>query len=489
MKKKAKLSENKHKEKKELKGFEDILFQWNSRIIRVTGRVESFCVFVLLLVMHLEGFDAARILMVSVYFVICMIYQVFVEKYLKKSAKSAYRLSVLFWFLTTIFLAFCNSFLFNNIFSTIYGIVAVLLVVVLQFPINMSIVLGCFSAVLYVLTSWFFKPHYFFSQDILISLITLSSTVGGAILINLTKKEQVANLHSFYESSTVDMLTGVVSKVETMKEIEKSIPLNPQNALLVIDLDRFKSINDIHGHLIGDRVLHRFGEALNDVISDNGIVGRVGGDEFVIFFNGMTSQEAEVMADKLLVVIRQKFAIYHFPVTISIGIAQSKKDDTYSTLFSRADIALYSAKQNGRDGFFTFDSRGGKESKKNLFIVHENKKQVQGIIDLYKDTFDIFYSDSLEETLQVVEKKENYIGLIFIEDTLLTKDCQNIINKLKTDKKLALIPKILLKDKKSSTSVNFEEKGAQGMVELPFNKEKIKNTVADILSEHVKLTT
>jgi len=488
MKKKAKLAENKHKEKKELKGFEDILFQWNSKIIRVTGRVESFCVFVLLLVMHAQGFDAVRILMVSVYFVICMIYQVFVEKYLKKSAKSAYTLSIIFWFLTTVFLAFCNSFLFNNIFSTIYGIVAVLLVVVLQFPINMSIVLGCFSVALYVSTSWFFKPHYFFSQDLLISLITLSSTVGGAILINLTKKEQVANLHSFYESSTVDMLTGVVSKIETIKEIEKSIPLNPSNALLVIDLDRFKSINDIHGHLIGDRVLHRFGEALNDVISDNGIVGRVGGDEFVVFFGGMNCHEAEVMADKLLAVIRKKFAIYHFPVTISIGIAQSQKDDTYNTLFSRADIALYSAKQNGRDGYFTFDSREGKE-KKNLFIVHENRQQVQGIIDLYKDTFDIFYSDNLEETLQVVEQKENYIGLFFIEDALLTDDRQNIINKLKTDKKLALIPKILLIDKNSSTSVHFEDKGAQGMVELPFNKEKITNIVADILSEHVKLTT
>jgi len=119
--------------------------------------------------------------------------------------------------------------------------------------------------------------------------------------------------------------------------------------LLLLDLDRFKSINDSHGHLVGDKVLQEVSFLLKEQNRTEDIVARIGGEEFVILLDHCSAIEAIEKAQS----IRKRTEALHpsgIPITISIGVAElSPKGEKLSTLIKRADKALYHAKNNGRN--------------------------------------------------------------------------------------------------------------------------------------------
>ena len=123
----------------------------------------------------------------------------------------------------------------------------------------------------------------------------------------------------------------------------------------MLDVDHFKQINDNFGHMVGDRVLYKVGHLLKSSFREDDIIGRVGGDEFLIFMKGVTSEKFVIQRMESL---RQYF--HELPVaeikdsilTCSIGAAFMPKDGTtFNSLYKHADEALYRTKRNGRDGF------------------------------------------------------------------------------------------------------------------------------------------
>ena len=96
--------------------------------------------------------------------------------------------------------------------------------------------------------------------------------------------EKNARLKAYYESKR-DLLTGLINKIYTEKKIKDFIENNPDgtSALIIIDVDNFKLVNDNLGHLFGDEVLKHVAQVLKNNTSTNDIVGRIGGDEFIIF--------------------------------------------------------------------------------------------------------------------------------------------------------------------------------------------------------------
>ena len=153
-----------------------------------------------------------------------------------------------------------------------------------------------------------------------------------------------------------DSLTGLLNRAAYVQALEKAW-MNWQHhqtpaTMLVCDIDHFKMVNDRHGHAAGDRVLQSIAGKLKASVPDEGIVARFGGEEFVILLNGKTIQEGEKIAEQIRQLIAdtdftyKKNALY---VTISCGIASFAPGDTATTLFERADKALYKAKRNGRD--------------------------------------------------------------------------------------------------------------------------------------------
>ena len=130
---------------------------------------------------------------------------------------------------------------------------------------------------------------------------------------------------------------------------------NSPCAMLIVDVDSLKTINDTKGHPQGDRAICRVADILKTQFRKSDIVGRIGGDEFIVFLTGVERQDKlESMASKILENM-ERIAFgeaNELPVHVSIGIANgSGNEATFDDLYARADKALYEAKANGKNRF------------------------------------------------------------------------------------------------------------------------------------------
>lgn len=150
-----------------------------------------------------------------------------------------------------------------------------------------------------------------------------------------------------------DTLTKVHSRVYIQEIVNKTFAIQngkSQIGLAILDLDNFKRINDTYGHDNGDVVLERLGGLLNQYATEEIIVGRFGGEEFVIIFKGNNKDEYYSIVEE----IRQKFSEFTFEfmkenMTFSTGIVTCKSCENYKTAFNKADEALYESKNNGKN--------------------------------------------------------------------------------------------------------------------------------------------
>lgn len=121
--------------------------------------------------------------------------------------------------------------------------------------------------------------------------------------------------------------------------------------VIFLDIDNFKSYNDTFGHVAGDVVLQKTADIIKNSIRTVDIVGRYGGEEFVIILPGTKEEGAVAVAER----IRKSIEMYPFPhrkVTASLGIALAKNSDSVDSLLERADQSLYQAKRQGKNRFF-----------------------------------------------------------------------------------------------------------------------------------------
>ncbi|MGQ9662850.1 MAG: diguanylate cyclase [Kiritimatiellia bacterium] len=155
-----------------------------------------------------------------------------------------------------------------------------------------------------------------------------------------------------------DPLTNLYNRLKLEEELERewlvSQRYRTSMGVVVLDLDNFKIVNDSYGHTIGDEILVEFAELIRSAVRATDIVGRYGGDEFVVILPRATDNEARIFAERLLSLTREHvFCHTSNPIslTISIGIATSQNPtapSTCSSLLSQADRALYMAKRAGR---------------------------------------------------------------------------------------------------------------------------------------------
>lgn len=158
-----------------------------------------------------------------------------------------------------------------------------------------------------------------------------------------------------------DGLTGILNQTASKETIGAFLTRANQTAeyqyaLMIIDLDRFKEVNDFNGHSYGDEVLIKTARILEAEAGNDDIVGRIGGDEFIFFVKNTKPQEAVLLAEKIVARIREIGAGRGFPISGSVGIAcRRQQEEQFAQLFERADKALYQAKKERGNGFFMDD--------------------------------------------------------------------------------------------------------------------------------------
>jgi diguanylate cyclase (GGDEF)-like protein len=161
-----------------------------------------------------------------------------------------------------------------------------------------------------------------------------------------------------------DTLTGLANRLLLGARLEQSIQLarrsQGQIALLLVDVDRFKAINDTYGHAIGDEVLRVAAQRLRAAVRAVDTVARLGGDEFAVVLSGLSgAADAERMAEKIVIGVREPMRVLGMPleISVSVGVATySGGDLSPAELMRRADQAMYAAKSAGRDCFRVFSA-------------------------------------------------------------------------------------------------------------------------------------
>ena len=158
--------------------------------------------------------------------------------------------------------------------------------------------------------------------------------------------------------ATVDPLTGLLNRRSFFSLAEQEIVrLRRQSdflAVAMLDVDHFKTINDVYGHRAGDDVLRALAESCTDSMRERDFMGRLGGEEFACVLPGTSMEQAMLAAERLRTAIsRKKIRLAdgkEVSITVSIGVATFQPTDTsIETVLHRADLALYRAKMDGRD--------------------------------------------------------------------------------------------------------------------------------------------
>lgn len=154
-----------------------------------------------------------------------------------------------------------------------------------------------------------------------------------------------------YERSIRDELTGLYNRRYINERISKALSSSDtQGFIAIVDIDHFKKVNDSFGHDVGDNTLVAVSNILKSFIGQQDLIGRYGGEEFVLFLSQSDSESVKTLLDEMCRAVETKASIMlPNPVTISVGYSEVSNEDTLHSLFSKADSALYMAKRNGRN--------------------------------------------------------------------------------------------------------------------------------------------
>ena len=210
-------------------------------------------------------------------------------------------------------------------------------------------------------------------------------------------------MHDLKSEATIDKLTGLLNKGATGAELSKMCS-EKTGCLMMIDLDSFKLVNDIYGHEMGDKVLISCADIIRKAVPSGSKCGRIGGDEFVSFASGVTSESAvaeiaerinseitrsakELMGDDMSI-----------PLGASIGgIFVPRYGNDYNALLKLADKSLYTVKKNGKHGYGLYDDEIEDEDVISLHDIHAiseilGERSIQDVaLQLDKDSFSPVY--------------------------------------------------------------------------------------------------
>ncbi|OGR33484.1 MAG: hypothetical protein A2005_01010 [Desulfuromonadales bacterium GWC2_61_20] len=199
------------------------------------------------------------------------------------------------------------------------------------------------------------------------SIVDKQNRLVGYVLMlhDITKRRQ--NEEAIRFLAYHDALTGLPNRILLNDRLTQALAASHRNssqgALMILDLDRFKDVNDTLGHGVGDELLRAVSRRLQELLRKSDTVSRMGGDEFVLLLPTVTSREAAMaLGEKIVKAFRKPFLCSDQPlqVTASIGLVLFPTDgDDGETLLKRADIALYRVKEGGRNGVLRYTVEGG----------------------------------------------------------------------------------------------------------------------------------
>ncbi|KUP05421.1 histidine kinase [Bacillus coahuilensis m2-6] len=201
--------------------------------------------------------------------------------------------------------------------------------------------------------------------------------VIGRDITERKKADETIQYMAYY-----DALTGLPNRNLFKEQVDEQLLANPDQrlAVLFLDLDRFKVINDTKGHSVGDRLLQLVASRLSGTVKEMGMVSRQGGDEFLILLDNTTNEEIEKTAQSLIQAFTQPFIILEeeFYVTTSVGVSVYPIDgEDQETLIKHADTAMYWAKDQGKNKYKYYNPMLNQLTTRKMMLEAELRKAIK----------------------------------------------------------------------------------------------------------------
>ena len=199
--------------------------------------------------------------------------------------------------------------------------------------------------------------------------------LGSAVFILAFVKER--NEAASMTAARTDSLTGIANRAAFLASAERVLRrcqhADSPVSVMMFDLDRFKAINDGHGHAVGDAVIRKFCEVATATLRPTDLFGRMGGEEFAVMLPGSSIEAACIRAERIRIAFAESCRVvrdHQVNASVSGGVAvNTNAQETLETLLEYSDIALYGAKSEGRNRVKRADQPGAKGGASNVFRV------------------------------------------------------------------------------------------------------------------------
>lgn len=288
--------------------------------------------------------------------------------------------------------------------------------------------------------------------------------------------------------SESDSLTGALNRDTFIERVQSVIQNSDDSghALMMLDLDAFKFVNDAMGHETGDEVLIEFVQRINSVLRNDDFVGRVGGDEFMVFIHNMPYEAAVGKKARDFCDVLRKQIGEGISVTVSIGIAMFPKDgNSFEELYNCADAALYQAKGNGKDGYAfyeegmtsgsvltAFDSGANTDysqlRRNEVLLISDSEETIDSVKNALSEEYELHV---VKDTVGLTEKlgENNKLSITITDcDTELGQNTARMMKDYGTE------VFALTKNYGSEALINYIELGVAAVIPLPLNPELLR---------------
>lgn len=285
--------------------------------------------------------------------------------------------------------------------------------------------------------SYYFKSTEIFSINLFSTIVACFVFLYIAHALYEFRISESLSRSKLKDLAGIDKLTGLYNKGQ-MEALCLNYFKDPteNTAILILDVDHFKTVNDTFGHQQGDLVLKSFGKILQDCTSEQDLVGRIGGDEFMILLTDAESKEKVAMLAERIVDNTHKILSselkYNFSCSIGIAMWDPEWGITYDRMFANADRALYQTKNHGKDGYTFFTKNLLENDKfKTILIVDPMRVSRSLLVSCLEGRFRVFEVNDGKEAVKFLSRRKTKIDSVIMNGEFFDYNMQNLLEYMK----------------------------------------------------------
>ncbi|MDD3921447.1 MAG: diguanylate cyclase, partial [Eubacteriales bacterium] len=308
------------------------------------------------------------------------------------------------------------------------------------------------------------------------------------------------------ERAEMDALTGVYNRStfeDKVNALIRTASPNAKHALLMLDIDGFKLVNDVFGHGTGDQTLIDLANLLRTVLRHDDLLGRLGGDEFLVFLNNISAEAVASSKAKQICELARKTFNAEVQISGSVGIAVCPQDGTdFETLYRKADETLYHVKDSGRDNYAFYqedikegtartgaqeaalrlDARNGK--KRRILIVDDNKLDYEMMANMLRSECIIEKAKDGNAALIRLRHYGGAISAVLLDLMMPGMDGFAVLEKMQQSVEMRAIPVIVVSgDESRETSLRAIRAGATDFVTKPIDPDVLRIRIQSAISK------